>query len=331
MEYRNASDQFLADYVRHGMTPFFGLPLVDSSDPGVLGGCRAVLLGIPHDAGTSQRPGARFAPYSIRRVSFLVANFAVLRRAGHVVDGGNIPAPVASPTRMRDMVERHITTILDAGATTFVAGGDHSVTLPILRATAKKHGPLAVVHVDAHPDTGRAAEFLSDDPYHHGAPLRHALEEGLIAAGQLHQIGVRVAHDEELARAHAIKIYSVDEIQDRGVADVVRRVRAVIGTLPTYVTFDVDAVDPSFAPGTGTPVPGGLSSREALRLVRLLGGSGLVGMDVVETLPALDHADLTSLLAASLLGEGIAALGTPHGRDVPLVEHRISDDSVPRL
>lgn len=311
MRYRDETDQFLFDYVRHGMTPFFGLPSVDSSDPAeAYGGSRAVLLGIPYDGGAGLNPGARFAPYSVRRASVFAMNAGVIGRLSGrgAVDGGNVPAPPRSPGAMRELVEHAVTDVLAAGAAPFIVGGDHSVVLPILRAIAKKHGPVAVVHVDAHPDTAPASEFYGGDAFHHGAPLRHALDEGLIVKGQLHQIGIRVGHDEQLTRAHAVNIYDIDEVADRGIPGIMERVRSSIGQLSTYVTFDIDAVDPAFAPATGTPVPGGLTSREALRLVRSLSGLRIVGMDVVEVLPALDHADLTSLLAASLLMEGLGAL-----------------------
>jgi agmatinase len=312
MRVRDETDQFLIDYVRHGMTPFFGLPSVDSSDPvKAYEGSRVVLLGIPYDGGTSQNPGARFAPYSVRRTSIFAMNAEVIGRLSGrgAVDGGNVPAPPRSPDAMRELVEQAVTDVLAAGAAPFIAGGDHSVVLPILRAVAKKLGPVAVVHVDAHTDTATASEFLGGDAFHHGAPMRHALEEGLIVQGQLHQIGIRMGHNEELTRAHAVNIYGIDEVADRGIPSIMDRVRSTIGQLPTYVTFDIDAVDPAFAPATGTPAPGGLTSREALRIVRSLSGLRIVGMDVVEVLPALDHADITSLLAASLLMEGIGALG----------------------
>ncbi len=313
MKYRDDTDQFLYEYVRHGMTPFFGVPSVDSSDPAsAYLGARVVLLGIPYDGGTSQNPGARFAPYSVRQASIFAVNAdAIGRLSGRgAVDGGNVPAPPRSPSAMRELVEHAITGVLSAGAAPFVVGGDHSVVLPILRAVAKRLGPVAVVHIDAHTDTATPSEFLGGDPYHHGAPLRYALEEGLIERGQLHQIGIRMGFDAALTREHAVNIYDIDEVA-QGVRPLMERVRAAIGQRPTYVTFDIDAVDPAFAPGTGTPAPGGLTSREAIALVRSLGGLRIVGMDVVEVLPALDHADLTSLLAATLLMQGIAALGAP--------------------
>jgi agmatinase len=303
---RDPHEQRIADILRQGMLPFFGLPWVDSSDPArAYKDCRVVFLGIAHDAGASGSPGARYAPYSVRAASGFPAPPPSLGRA---VDGGNIPAPIASPHGMREAVEKGVGDVLAAGATPFLVGGDHSVSLPVMRALRKVHGPIAVVHIDAHADTGKAVEMLGEDPYHHGAPLRHALEEGLIAPGQLYQIGIRVGYDEALTKEHSVNVVTADYIADRGIRMVMARVRAAIGDRPTYVTFDIDGVDPAFAPGTGTPVPGGLSSREALRVVSSLAGLRLIGMDVVEVLPALDHASITSLLAAALLWQGLLAL-----------------------
>ena len=303
-------EQFFIDYVRRGTTTFFGAPSVDLADPDALKDRRAVFLGVPYDGGTSQYSGARYAPHSVRAASIFAVKGEGLPwlLGGQAVDGGNLAAPMRDPAQMREVVEQGIATVLAAEGRPFIVGGDHSVTLPVLRALKRKLGPIAVVHVDAHPDTARGAEFFCADDYHHGAPLRHALEEGLIAPGQLHQIGIRVGHDEELAKKHGVVVYDMTEVQDRGIPIIMARVRAAVGSLPTYLTFDIDAVDPAFAPGTGTPACGGLTSREALRLVRSLKGMRLCGMDVVEVLPALDHADLTSLLAASLLMEGLCVV-----------------------
>jgi agmatinase len=179
-----------------------------------------------------------------------------------------------------------------------------------MRAVAAAHGPLAVVHVDAHYDTSTAEVW--GDPWHHGTPLRHAITEGLIAPGALVQIGVRgpcgAADDGQLVAQHGATTISCDAVDERGMAAIVGEVRAALGDRPLYVTFDVDGVDPAFAPGTGTPVPGGLSAREALQLIRGLFGLRLVGMDVVEVAPPLDFSDLTSHLAAHLLYEGLALL-----------------------
>lgn len=302
-------------YIRHGLTPFFRLPHANVEAASPYAGSDAVLLGVPFDMATTYQPGARFAPYEVRRVSALAQSFHPVHKvdvfgALRAVDGGNVAIPPFSPALARDVIENEIAAVLTAGAVPFCVGGDHSVALPILRAIAKKHGPVAIVHVDAHLDTSDAAVW--GDDFHHGTPLRHAIEEGLVERGQLHQIGVRAAwgYPEEgaVAAAHGAVLYGMDEIADRGIASVAARIVDAVGARKVYITFDIDGVDPAFAPGTGTPVPGGLTSREALRLLRGLGGLDVVGMDLVEVCPSLDHADITCHLAAQLLYEGLALL-----------------------
>jgi agmatinase len=306
-------------YIRQGITPFFRLPQVDPHAAAPYAGLDAVVIGVPFDMATTYRPGARFAPYEVRRVSALVQTFHPVHKVDvfgtlRAADGGNVAIPPFNAALARDVIENEIGAIAGAGAVPFAVGGDHSIALPAMRAVAKRHGPLAVVHVDAHLDTSDAEVW--GDEYHHGTPLRHALQEGLIERGQLHQVGIRAAwgYPEEgaLAAAHGAALYDVDTIADRGIAAVASQIVAAIGDRPLYVTFDVDGLDPAFAPGTGTPVPGGLTSREALSLLRGLAGRRIVGMDVVEVCPALDHADVTSHLAAQLLYEGLALAAVRH-------------------
>jgi agmatinase len=227
-----------------------------------------------------------------------------------VLDGGNVAFPPFDHAAVRALVQREVAAVLDAGAVPFVVGGDHTVALPALRAIAAKHGPVAVVHVDAHLDT--SGPEVWGEPFHHGTPLRHALEEKLIAPEQLYQLGIRGtwggADDGALGAKHGARVYRMDELEARGIDDAMDELRTKLGTRPVYLTFDIDAVDPAFAPGTGTPVPGGFTAREALRLVRGLVGANLVGMDLVEVAPNLDHADMTNHLAAALLFEGLAVL-----------------------
>jgi agmatinase len=230
--------------------------------------------------------------------------FDVLRAA----DGGNVAMPPFSAPIAREVIENEIAAIVGAGAIPFAVGGDHSIALPAMRAVAKKHGPLCVVHVDAHLDT--SDDVVWGDAFHHGTPLRHAIEEGLIEHGQLHQVGIRASwgYPEEgaLAAGHGATLYDVDTIASRGIALVASRIVAAAGDRPVYITFDIDGIDPAYAPGTGTPVPGGLTSREAIGLLRGLAGVRVVGMDLVEVAPGLDHADITAHLAAHLLYEGLA-------------------------
>jgi agmatinase len=302
-------------YIRQGMTPFFRLPQIDFQRSTPYAGLDAVVIGIPFDGATTYHPGARFAPYEVRRVSALVQSFHPVHKidvfsALRAADGGNIAVPPFTPPLAREVIEHEIAAIVGAGAVPFSVGGDHSVALPAMRAVAKKHGPLAVVHVDAHLDTSDGAVW--GDDYHHGTPLRHALQEGLIERGQLYQIGIRATwgdpREGSVSADHGAVRFDIEAVAAIGIADVLTRIVGSVGGRPVYVTFDVDAVDPAFAPGTGTPVPGGMTSREALAVLRGLTGVRLVGMDLVEVCPARDHADITSHLAAHLVYEGLAAL-----------------------
>jgi agmatinase len=311
------SQQPAAEYLAHGQIPFFRLPVTPAAGP-LPEGTRAVLLGVPFDGGTTAAPGARFGPYQVRRLSAFVQGYhpvhreAVFERLG-AVDGGNVVFPPFDREAVRGQIEAAVASVLSRGAAPFLVGGDHSIALPALRAAARVLGPVAVVHVDAHLDT--SGPEVWGEPFHHGTPFRHALEEGLIRPGQLHQVGLRgawgTAADAALADAHGATRISADEVAALGPAAVAARLRSAVGDAPVWLSFDVDAVDPAFAPGTGTPVPGGLTSREALALVRGLAGVRLCGMDLSEVCPALDHADLTGHLAAHLLfeGLGVAAVG----------------------
>jgi len=248
-------------YLRHGQIPFFRLPV--SPD---VANADVALLGVPHDAGTTYQPGARFAPYHVRRVSALVQGhhpvhgldvFARLR----CVDGGNVVFPPFDRAAMRTAVEAEIRQLAAAHVAPVTIGGDHSITLPILRALAKRFGPLAVVHFDAHFDLS-GPDVWGDD-HHHGTPIRHAIDEGLVEPGQLYQLGIRGprggAADDVIARSQGHTAISADDVAERGAKRVCAELRERIGARPLYVTFDVDAIDPAFAPGTSTPVPGGLT------------------------------------------------------------------------
>jgi agmatinase len=305
------AQQGALEYLSHGQTPFFRLPSAPAHE--LPPSARAAFLGVPSDAGATYQPGARLGPFHVRRVSALVQGWHPQLRiapfaATGAVDGGNVVFPPFDREAARAATERTVAAVLRHGAVPFIVGGDHSLTYPALRAVANRHGPLALVHVDAHLDT--SGPEVWGDAHHHGTPIRHAIEEGLVAPGRLWQIGVRgpwgTPSDGDLAAGHGARVVDPDEIERRGPACIAREIRSVVGDEAVYLTFDVDAVDPAFAPGTGTPVPGGLTAREALALVRALAGVHLVGMDVVEVTPALDHADLTAHLAAHLLFEGLA-------------------------
>jgi len=304
-----------ATYLRHGQTPFFRLPA--SLD---VANAHVAVLGVPHDGGTTYQPGARLAPYHIRRVSALIQNHHPVHNIDvftrlRCVDAGNVVFPPFDRAAMREAIEAEIRQLVASEVIPLVVGGDHSVTLPVLRALTKRIGPVAVIHVDAHLDL--SGPEVWGDAFHHGTPLRHALEEGLVERGQLYQIGIRgprgSASDDALARSHQHTVMTADDIGLQGVHRACAQVRERIGARPVYITFDIDAVDPAFAPGTGTPVPGGLSAREALGLVRGLAGLDVRGGDLVEVCPPLDHADITSHLAAHLLWEMLALIALRHG------------------
>ena len=306
------------EYIRHGQTPFFRLPLAEPGpigDPRRFAGARAVVLGVPWDSGTTYLPGARVAPYHVRRVSALVSSFHPKHRLDvfeHVpaLDGGNVPVTPFDPGLMRECVEAEIAAVCAAGAVPFVVGGDHSITTPILRAIHKVHGPVCVVHVDAHYDTTDASAWGSD--FHHGTPIRHALADGQISPDGLFQVGLRGgwkdADEASLVLAHGGRSYPAVAFERRDAESIANEIKTLIGERNVYLTIDVDGVDPAFCPGTGTPVPGGLSSREMLCLLDNLAGAKIVGMDLVEVSPPHDHADLTSMFAAHAVFAGLALL-----------------------
>jgi agmatinase len=269
---------------------------------------------VPTDAGTTYQPGARLAPYHVRRVSALIQSYhpglAVdVFGTLNVVDGGNAVFPPFDRAAMREAVQQMVAGAIAGKAIPALIGGDHSVTLPALRAVAAARGPVAVVHLDAHLDT--SGPEVWGDEFHHGTPLRHAMTEGLTTDGGVIHVGIRGPWgdrgDDSLTRMCGNRVIGADEVGDRGATRVTAEIRERVGKRPVYVTIDVDAIDPAFAPGTGTPVPGGLSSREALAIVRGLAGLDICGIDVVEVCPPLDHADITSHLAAYLMWEALAA------------------------
>jgi agmatinase len=272
------------------------------------------LLGIPYDGGVSYRTGARFGPRAVREQSSLIRPwnpvlkvhpFERLRDA----DCGDVDVVPISIERTHAAIERRIGEVVAAGARPLSVGGDHSITLPILRALARRHGPLAVVHFDAHPDTWD--EYFGSKLFH-GTPFRRAVEEGLIDTRRFVQVGIRgplygpedfAFHDE-----HGIEVLRIEPIKEQGLGWATQRLARLRGG-PLYCSFDIDALDPAYAPATGTPEVGGLTSWEALSLVRSLAGTTLVGADVVEVSPPYDGpGQITSLLAANLAFELLSVL-----------------------
>jgi len=283
---------------------FMRLPHVED-----LRGLDVAMVGVPFDGGTSYRPGARLGPREVRAQSSLIRPYNFFQKVSpferlEVADVGDIDAPPTSIEKCYDVVESRIGAIVEHGARPLVVGGDHSISLPILRALARAHGPLALIQFDAHIDTWD--EYFGGK-YFHGTPFRRAIEEGVIDGHRFVQIGIRGPmygeDDFDFHREHGITMIDIDQVKEQGVARIADRIRRV-ATGSTYVTFDIDAVDPAFAPGTGTPEVGGLTSHEALQLVRKLSGLQIVGADVVEVSPPFDGpGHITSLLAANLLFE----------------------------
>jgi agmatinase len=289
-------------------------------------GLDVAIVGVPFDGGTSYRPGARMGPREIRAQSSLIRSYNYFQKVApfdrlNVADAGDIDAPPVSIEKCYDAVEAGIGAIADAGARPIVVGGDHSITLPVLRALARRHGPLAVVQFDAHIDTWD--EYFGGK-YFHGTPFRRAIEEGIVDGARFIQVGIRGPmygeSDLDFHREHGITMIDIDQVKDRGIAAVVEHIRR-IATGPAYVTFDIDAVDPAFAPGTGTPEVGGLNSHDAQRLVRGLAGLKLIGADVVEVSPLYDGpGQITSVLAANLLFELLCAMASlDDARDDPSI------------
>ena len=288
------------------------LPLAPSPE-----GLDVALLGIPFDGGVSYRPGARFGPRAVREQSSLIRSWHPVLKVHpferlRVADCGDVDVPPLSIEDAHAAVTRRLEEVTAAGATPVCVGGDHSVTLPILRALARARGPLGVVHFDAHPDTWD--EYFGSK-FFHGTPFRRAVEEGLIDPRRMIQVGIRGPlygpEDFAFQDRHGIEVIRIEEVKERGTAWVAGRL-ARLRSGPVYCSFDIDAVDPAYAPATGVPEVGGLTSYEALSLVRALAECPLVGADVVEVSPPYDGpGQITSLLAANLLFElvSVMALG----------------------
>ncbi|MDC5819035.1 agmatinase [Vibrio europaeus] len=258
-----------------------------------------VVLGVPLDMATSGRPGARMGPDAIRRASVNLAwegnkfpwDFNVFDRA-KVIDAGDLVFDCGDAEDFTYRLEAATSEILKSGKTMLALGGDHFITLPILRAYAKHHGEMALIHFDAHTDT-----YDNGSTYDHGTMFYHAPNEGLISAKHSVQIGIRTEYDQN---DHGFNVINAMEANDLSAEAIVARIRDIIGDKPVYVTFDIDCLDPAFAPGTGTPVCGGLNSDKVLKILRGLAGVNIVGMDVVEVSPPYDHSDLTALAGATV-------------------------------
>ncbi|KJQ55457.1 agmatinase [Microbacterium sp. SA39] len=272
------------------------------------------VVGIPFDSGVSYRPGTRFGPSHVRESSRLlrpynpaqdVSPFAIAQ----VVDAGDIPVNPFDLTEAVGEVEKAAVALGEQVQRIVTIGGDHTVALPLLRAINAKHGPVAVLHFDAHLDTW---DTYFGAPITHGTPFRRASEEGLIDLTASCHVGTRgplyskqdLVDDERLG----FSIVSSEYIEEHGVEAAIARILQRIGDKPLYVSIDIDVLDPAHAPGTGTPEAGGLTSRELLRILRALGARNIVGADVVEVSPAYDHAQITGIAASHVVYELVSLL-----------------------
>ena len=280
-----------------------------------LRGVDVAVLGAPYDGATSYRSGARFGPRAIREQSLLlwgynnalgVAPFERLR----VVDYGDVAVTPVDVRETHRAIEQTATQIIASGTKLLTLGGDHSIALPLLRAHSKTHGPLAVLHFDAHPDTWDT-EFGSQK-FSHGTPFRRAIEEGHIDTAAYVQLGIRGPtsgpRDYEDALALGARMVTFDEYARVGVEAIWAEIRRLVRDKPVYLSFDIDALDPAFAPGTGTPEVGGFSSYQALELLRGLVGLNFVGFALVEVSPPFDHSSITAIVAANLSFEFLSLL-----------------------
>ncbi|WP_433789005.1 agmatinase [Actinoplanes sp. CA-252034] len=292
-----------------GPATFARLPRIDEvSDIDV------AILGVPFDAGVSYRPGARFGPTHVRESSRLLRPYNpaadVSPFAGQqVADAGDLAINPFSLDEAITQIEAGARAMLERAGRLVTIGGDHTIALPLLRAVAARHGPVAVVHFDAHLDTW---DTYFGAAHTHGTPFRRASEEGLIdTSGCLH-VGTRGPlyssrdlHDDRELGFHVVPSVEIDDLGARG---IVERIRDRVGDRPVYLSIDIDVLDPAFAPGTGTPEAGGMTSRELLATLRGFSDLNLVGADVVEVAPAYDHAEITGIAAAHTLYEILSAL-----------------------
>jgi agmatinase len=280
-----------------GVTSFMRRKYVTALD-----GVDVAVLGVPFDTATTNRPGARFGPRAIRNASSIMAwekpygmAFDPFDKLA-VADAGDCFFDFGRPDSVPEAIEARAFEIIDSGPALLTLGGDHFITYPLLRAHARKHGaPLSLLHFDAHSDTWND----ENDRIDHGTMFYWAVKQGIVDPASSVQVGLRTENPDTLG----FNIIDAPQVHELGVDKVVAEIRRRLGARPVYVTFDIDCLDPSYAPGTGTPVCGGLTSHQALSILRALDGINIVGMDVVEVAPMFDVGEITSLAAAHIAME----------------------------
>lgn len=263
---------------------------------------KLAIVGIPFDTATSYRAGTRFGPQAIRLASVILSDYNTYFdvhpfQDTNAIDIGDIPIVAQNIHRTYEVIEKTMFTFMEKGIIPIGLGGDHSITLATLRAAAQVYGPVALLQFDSHTDTW---DTYMGEKYWHGSPFIRAHEEGLVQPDKVVQIGMR-GWETETSRALGYHVIEQTELFERGMDDVIQFAREKIGDTPCFLTFDIDFVDPAFAPGTGTPEVGGYTSHEALKMVRSLTDFHFIGFDVVEVLPAYDPSEITALLAATIV------------------------------
>ncbi len=298
-----------------GIPTFMRLPLVQLDDPRI-SEVAIGLIGAPWDTGTTNRPGPRHGPRQLRDLSTMIraGNGATGVRPFELVNCADLGDVPPNPADLMDSLERFkafYARVKQAGIVPLTAGGDHLCSLPILRGLASD-GPLGMIHFDSHTDLFHS--YFNGSMYTHGTPFRRAVEEGLLDPKRVVQIGIRGTsydtEDKDFARSVGIRLIMIEEFFARGVKDVMAEAREIVGAEPTYVSYDIDFVDPAFAPGTGTPEVGGPNSFQALQVVRELDGVNVVGADLVEVSPPFDASGGTAWLGVSIMFELLCILAT---------------------
>ncbi|CAN3126347.1 agmatinase [Mycobacterium sp. smrl_JER01] len=297
-----------------GFATFARLPRLDEVDHADI-----AIVGVPFDSGVSYRPGARFGPAHVRESSRLLRPFNPAQQiepfaVQQVADAGDIAANPFSIDAAVTEIESGARQLAERADRLVTIGGDHTIALPLLRAVAAQHGPVAVLHFDAHLDTW---DTYFGAPVTHGTPFRRASEEGLIDLTASMHVGTRgpLYGVEDLSDDACLgfTIVTTEDIEEQGVSVAIERIRSRIGEAPLYISIDIDVLDPAHAPGTGTPEAGGMTSRELLRIIRALADRQIVGADIVEVAPAYDHAQLTGIAAAHVTYELISAMAPRRG------------------
>lgn len=264
-----------------------------------LAGVDVAISGIPLDIATTFRSGARLGPAGVRAASVQLAELKPYPWGFDpfedlaVIDYGDCWFDAHNPLTITPTIVEHARTIINSGALMLTFGGDHYITYPLLKAHAEKHGPLSMIHFDAHCDTW---EDDSPDSINHGTMFYKAVKNGIIDPKRSVQVGIRTWNDDYLG----LNILDAQWVHSNGVEATIKEIQRIVGTHRTYLTFDIDCLDPAFAPGTGTPVPGGLTTAQALQIVRSMGDVNLVGMDVVEVAPSYDQSEITAIAAAHI-------------------------------